>query len=486
MQKDDGTLTAVDLELIKRRRRLLIIPAIILVLALVGYSIYRQLTRIDSPVTYENDEDNFKYGSIGSDKEGIPYWIWKTMPEVCGKSDAITSLGVLQEPGKDTPIGFSKRRVGPLEQVGPNCGLCHTGSVRREASDAPMVYTTAPAQQLNLENYFRFLFSCGSDKNFTADDFIAAIEKHTHLSLADKLIYRIAVPRVKKALEDRRPLFDSIVAGRPPWGPGRVDTFNPYKVLVFHLDMSHDETIGTADFMSIWNQAPREGVWLHWDGNNDSVDERNLSAAIGAGATPDTLDFTNILRIKRWILTKPAPLYPFGIDYAKAAAGKPIYQRYCAACHDVGARNFGQVTPLSELKTDPRRNGAFDQAMADRMNTIGAGRPWHFHRFRPTNGYANHPLDGIWLRAPYLHNGSVPTLRDLLKAEAERPKTFYRGNDVYDAQNLGFVSNLAEAGGRNFYLFDTQAKGNSNSGHFYGIDLSDADKDALLEYLKTL
>jgi hypothetical protein len=486
MRDDDATLTSVDLELIKRRRRRWIIQAIILVLALVGYSLYRQVMRIDTPVTYGNDDDNFKYGSIGSDKEGIPYWIWKTMPEVCKQPDAITSLGVLQEPGKDTPIGFSKRRVGPVEQVGPNCGLCHTGSVRRDASDAPMIYTTAPAQQLNLEEYFKFLFSCGSKEEFTADNFLAAIEKHTHLSLADKLIYRIAVPRVKKALEERKPLFDSIVAGRPPWGPGRVDTFNPYKVLVFHLDMSHDETVGTADFMSIWNQAPREGVWLHWDGNNDSVDERNLSAAIGAGATPDTLDFSNILRIKRWILTKPAPAYPFGIDYAQAAAGKPIYERYCVDCHDVGARNFGQVTPLTELKTDAERNRAFDQAMADRMNTIGAGRPWHFHRFRPTNGYANHPLDGIWLRAPYLHNGSVPTLRDLLKAEAERPKTFYRGNDVYDTKNLGFVSDVAEAGGRNFYLFDTKAKGNSNSGHLYGIELSDADKDALLEYLKTL
>jgi hypothetical protein len=488
MRNDDGTLTVVDLELIKRRRRRLIIPTIIiLLLALVGYSLYRQVMRINVPVTYGSDEENFKYGSIGSDKDkGIPYWIWKTMPEVCKQPDAIASLGVLQEAGKDTPIGFSKRRVGPLEQVGPNCGLCHTGSVRRQASDPPMIYTTAPAQQLNLENYFQFLFSCASKEEFTADNFLSAIEKQTHLNLADKLIYRYAVKQVKKALVENKRKFDSIVANRPPWGPGRVDTFNPYKVLIFNLDMSHDSSIGTADFMSIWNQAPREGVWLHWDGNNDSVDERNLSAAIGAGATEDSLDFGNILRIKRWILTKPAPVYPFGIDYKKAADGKPIYERYCIDCHDVGARHFGKVTPLTELKTDPERRLAFDQAMADKMNTIGTGKPWQFHRFRPTDGYANHPLDGIWLRAPFLHNGSVPTLRDLLKAEADRPKTFYRGNDVYDTKDLGFVSDAAEAGGRTFYQFDTSARGNSNSGHLYGIDLSDADKDALLEYLKTL
>jgi RoxA-like, cytochrome c-like len=488
MQDDDGVLTAVDRELIKRRRRRWIVLLIIAVLALVAYSAYQQVMRLDVAVKYDNDEDHFKYGSIGSDKDGIPYWIWKTMPEVCPAllPGGYASLGVVQEPGKDTPIGFSKRRVGPVEQVGPNCGLCHTASVRRTAADAPMTYLTAPAHQLDLEGYFRFLFACGSDPNFTTANVTAAIEKHTHQSLVDKLVYRIAVPRVRKALSDRVPLFNSIVADRPAWGPGRVDTFNPYKVLIFHLDMSHDTSIGTADFMSIWNQAPREGVWLHWDGNNDSVDERNLSAAIGAGATPASLDIPNILRVKRWILTKPAPAYPFGIDYTQAALGKPVYERACAACHEIGNRYFGQVTPLDELRTDRERNAAFDEDMAKRMNTIGAGYPWHFHRFRSTNGYANHPLDGIWLRGPYLHNGSVPTLRDLLKPVAERPAIFYRGNDVYDARNLGFVSTEAQRGDRYFFKFDTHDRGNGNGGHLYGIDLSDRDKDALLEYLKTL
>ncbi len=82
------------------------------------------------------------------------------------------------------------------------------------------------------------------------------------------------------------------------------------------------------------------------------------------------------------------------------------------------------------------------------MNTIGEGKPWRFNHFRKTNGYANMPLDGLWLRAPYLHNGSVPTLRALLFPE-ERPAVFYRGYDVYDWTNVGFVSSgpEAEAGG---------------------------------------
>ena len=65
------------------------------------------------------------------------------------------------------------------------------------------------------------------------------------------------------------------------------------------------------------------------------------------------------------------------------------------------------------------------------MNTIGDGKPWAFSQFRKTQGYANMPLDGLWLRAPYLHNGSVPDLRALLFPE-ERPAAFYRAYDVYD------------------------------------------------------
>lgn len=485
-----GTLTAVDRELLRRRRRRWIIVPILAVVALVGFSAYRQVLKIDAPVDYANDEEHFKYGSIGSDAlgQGIPYWIWRAMPDVCPAHlpGGFNAIGVIQEPGKDTPIGFSKRRVGPLDQVGPNCGLCHTASVRASAGDAPTVYTAAAAQQLNLMSYFKFLFGCARDPNFTTKNVMAAIDRHVELSMFERLAYKLAIPQVRKALLDGAPKFDAISANRAAWGPGRVDTFNPYKVLLFNQDMSNDRSIGTADFMSIWNQGVREGIWLHWDGNNDSVDERNLSAAMGAGASAKSVDLERIKRIKNWILDRPPPRYPFPIDYGLAAAGKPVYQRYCADCHDVGARYFGKVTPLKELGTDPERNKAFDQAMADRMNTIGEGYPWKFKRFRPTDGYANHPLDGIWLRAPYLHNGSVPTLRDLLKPANMRPATFYRGNDIYDARDVGFVSNVETANGRTFFKFETSDRGNSNGGHLYGVELPENEKSALIEYMKTL
>ncbi len=82
-----------------------------------------------------------------------------------------------------------------------------------------------------------------------------------------------------------------------------------------------------------------------------------------------------------------------------------------------------------------------------------------FSHFRKTDGYANLPLDGIWLRAPYLHNGSVPTVRDLLEPAENRPKVFYRGYDVIDQRRLGFVADVAEEGGRQFFRYETQCIG---------------------------
>ena len=104
---------------------------------------------------------------------------------------------------------------------------------------------------------------------------------------------------------------------------------------------------------------------------------------------------------------------------------------------------------------------------------------------RKTNGYANQPLDGIWLRGPYLHNGSVPTLRDLLDAPEHRPATFYRGNDVFDQTKVGFVSNVPSANGLDFTLYDTTVPGNANGGHVYGTSLTDPEKQAVVEYMKT-
>ena len=103
----------------------------------------------------------------------------------------------------------------------------------------------------------------------------------------------------------------------------------------------------------------------------------------------------------------------------------------------------------------------------------------------PLDGYNPPFLDGIWLRAPYLHNGSVPTLRDLLRPAEQRPKEFWRGYDLYDPANVGFVVQGPEAQ-RIGTRHDTRDRAGSSEGHAFGTALSAGQKNALIEYLKTL
>ena len=142
------------------------------------------------------------------------------------------------------------------------------------------------------------------------------------------------------------------------------------------------------------------------------------------------------------------------------------------------ARSFGAV--VEELGTDRHRLDSWTTQARDGFNGLD-DYDWHYIHFRKTSGYVAQLLDGAWARAPYLHNGSVPTLADLLRLPKDRPTRFNVGYDVYDKQRVGFVSQGPE--GR---PFDTALPGNSNAGHLYGTSLPEDDKRALLEYLKTL
>ena len=465
--------------------RLGIVVAWFVVLGIVAALV---MTRSD-PETHADIEEHFKYGSIGAEgRSGVPASLWLALPEVFpdllpkGPGEGYERVGLLYEKGKTRPIGTSFREA-ETGMIGLNCAVCHVGTLRASKDARRQIILGMPANQFNLQAYLNFLRATGKDERFDADTLIPAIKKvDPDFSTVDELLYRhYVIPRTRAAL---RKLDDDFrwLDVRPLEGPGRVDTFNPYKVIV---GIPTGDTIGTSDLPSIWNQRPREGMQLHWDGNNDSVAERNISAAIGAGASADSLDTEALKRVRDWILDLEAPRYPRErIDRELAAQGAGIYAETCASCHSFKGSRVGQVTPIGEIGTDRHRLDSFTQELVDKQGE-GTGNLPKFSHFRKTNGYSNQPLDGVWLRAPYLHNGSVPTLADLLEPPDERPDVFYRGLDIYDWERVGFVTRGTTAK-RVGFRFDTSERGNGNGGHTYGTKLSARDKQALIEYMKTL
>jgi mono/diheme cytochrome c family protein len=360
----------------------------------------------------------------------------------------------------------------------------------------------SPAHTSDVQGMIRFLTKCADDPRFNASTLLTEISRETKLSFIDKLLYRFAIiPLTRSALQQQGKQFAWMNRPHwPEWGKGRDDPMNLTKY--FMTSMPVDNTTGQADFPSVWNLRVRkgDGLFLNWSGDTPAVRSVLIDSALGLGAAPDP---SNPIDRLNWSLTRrswfvkrmedldnflsaePPPAYPFPIDRALATRGKPIYDQHCAVCHEPGQKYTNKLIAPDEIKTDRERLDTWTQAAADeanrRVKEMGINRPNMVKQV----GYLSPPLDGLWMRAPYLHNGSVPTLRALLDPVEQRPSEFYRGYDVYDPQNVGFVSDTAAAKHAG-WLHRVSERGNGNQGHTYGTDLPPEEKNALVEYLKTL
>ncbi len=200
-------------------------------------------------------------------------------------------------------------------------------------------------------------------------------------------------------------------------------------------------------------------------------------------------------QILAWIETIEPPEYPFAIDATLAAKGRAVFEQNCAECHGTyGAEGTypGRAVAVEELGTDPVRWESLSPVYRRKY-----GRSWlagydpEHVKERP-EGYVAPPLDGIWATAPYLHNGSVPTLWHLMRP-SKRPVIWQRTEDGYDRQRVGLeISEYQElpqsaASPREIRrYFDSRQHGKSAAGHEFPAKLTEAEKQAVLEYLKTL
>jgi hypothetical protein len=500
------------------QRVILIILAVVIgvpgvaALTLGGILAWRYL-RPETTPEYSNIAEHFKYGSIGSEVTGLPYWVWKALPGLFlekFKGGDLSVFGLIYETDvngnkRDLPIGLSRRTIQGVERAWFNCAVCHTGTVRQSADAPRQIFLAMPSNNLDFHGLVSFIVGMADRPQLSADKLIPEMRKAgANIDWIDEQVWRyVAIPRLREALIETRASLGPLLAYQPAWGPGRVDTFNPYKAIQFHqqfADLTEAEKIGVSDFPAIFNQGPRgeQQMDLHWDGNNASLQERNLSAALGAGVTEQSVDHASIDRVADWLQNLHPPASPYRPDAKQVEAGRQIYMAQCASCHgSLGSDGYvfegvvlGKVEPNSGLGVDKSRLDSYTEKLRDYQLTLFKdvdGGKYRFRYFKKTDGYANLPLDGLWLRAPYLHNGSVPTLADLLSPADKRPKAFVRGLDVLDPNKGGFEAppctpeQKIQAG----FCFDTSVRGNWNGGHEYGVELPATDKAALLAYLLT-
>jgi len=484
------------------------------------YEFFREVP--EPPFQAENghsaEDVRFLYGSIGAERDaGIPYWIMYVLPRVFadklpGKggnppgAGGYAAFGLPWEQGHELPVGFTTKTIG-FKRVAQNCAICHTASFRTKPGENPTYVPTGPDHTFNLEALFRFLVDCAEDPRFNADTLMAEIQlsQPKNFTFIDSLIYRyILIPVTKQRLIERKSRFAWIYRHYPPqqwpdWGRGRDDAMNLTKYFLTTSPM--DDTLGPTDMPSVWNlkkYKSHEGTRMNLAGDSWNANSVIIDSALGLlGAAPPSnhLFLQQTGWLENYLGNYPAPKYPFPIDQAKAAAGKTVFDAQCAMCH--WSNRTGTVMKIEEVGTDRERILSWNKDAAIRANnavkSFGIERKGLVEE--TPYGYVVSFLDGIWLRAPYLHNGSVPSLRDLLNPAAQRPQLFYRGYDVYDPLDAGFVCQPAQAARlgvtwdevlRVATPYDVHMRSNGNGGHEFGVDLPQDQKDALIEYLKTL
>ena len=333
-------------------------------------------------------------------------------------------------------------------------------------------------------------------------------------TFAERLQADIAILKARLAhLKNGKLLVD----GTEP-GPGRIDAFGAARNLLFPQFAVKMQS--PVSFPFIWSvpdnigRKPADFEWIHYDGDTNSILERNIGQALGMGAVFDPKTYESTLRIGNLhqleLLTHKLqpPKWPAdvlgAIDEARAEKGEQIFQEKCAGCHQ------NRLFPQMQIGTDPTRANSFGQPVgkvpfpnavapildglkkrafaddgisaADQAAMDANPAVW-----RATAQYLARPLNGIWATGPYLHNGSVPTLYDLLHPD-QRPEKFAVGNREFDPVKVGYRSEPG-ATGPNIWIFETSQPGNSNIGHAgdaFGTTLPEDQKSALLEYLKKL
>ena len=448
------------------------------------------------------------------------------------------------------PIGFVVSRYrpqsgapSPVAFVGFSCALCHSTLIRAGGDQRGQILYGPGSSSLNLFAWLDAFQAAllarepppaGASLDpakpppyrLTAKTIADRYRAKTgeKLGLFERGMVALWLRQIRGRLDDGLARFDEPyghgLSRDPQYVPTGPTRTQPFRTLIRTvLNRPGNDMPVYTKIATVFSEDLRKRS--QFDGSIANLYARSSLAALAAGATVENMslpeiadnirkasDYTATLRPPRF-----ADLFPqqSPADAGRLARGREVYRQYCYGCH--GGRDAstgrwengpqtGEVAPLAQIKTDPERvTFRHYGEMGDRLFRVFPDKhPFHFPRDeispRPgeeenlaIRGYVNAPMDGMFLRAPYLHNASVLTLAELINLKKRRD-VFYRGHNSYDPIDAGYRSPDAPDAA-SYFKFDTAVRGNSNKGHDYPWAYDDArrnvdDLTALLEYLKTL
>ena len=438
------------------------------------------------------------------------------------------------QPRFERPIGMVGHSVsGPLpivriDAVTLGCATCHAGlTYGANGRVTDTAWVGLPNTSINLEGYTQAVYEALKLAVAAGDAFRGRVrEVFPEISTTERFTLRyFLMPKVAGRLREYASAGD-VPLPFSNGGPGRT---NGVASLKHMIGAPPGIVAGHADvgFTSIPDLSSRElrssllydGVYAplgarrfesRTRGRPDSAHVSALTEIVSfftvstMGVTPDVGEraIAAIAPSVRWIATRYAsPPFPGVIDTARARTGEVVFTNQCARCHGTYADGVprrlvaypNQLVPQAQMGTDSSRWAMIDTMITSRLATNAYGRHMTAEH---TGGYVAPILSGLWASAPYLHNGSVPTLWQLLTPD-ERPSQFMVGGHALDFDAMG-IAGLRDSAGVYRYspaytpwstpeLYDTRKPGLSNRGHERQVaDLTDREKRALIEYLKTL
>lgn len=407
---------------------------------------------------------------------GIPYDIYI-------RANGTDNSNILNRTGKNATISHDLNAItlnNGVDVVAPNCMQCHSTKINNELiiglGNQTLDFTINRANDVSaLSAGIRLLYGDESKEWDAYEPFKKSLEalgsktltKARGVNPADKTTVVLTAYRDKNTLE----LLDQA-----------------------QIEIS-DEVI-PSDVPAWWLLKKKNALFYHAIGRGDHG--RSMITMILATLTDiekaKEVD-SKMNDILAYINSIEPPEFPFEINETKANEGQTVFNENCAGCHGFYGNNESypnKLIALNTIGTDPYLSDFYSEPSTESdffknwFNTGWFSSGSNGLEVIADGGYIAPPLDGVWATAPYFHNGSVPTIEDVLDS-SERPALWRRSfeSDDYNSEKIGWNYTI-ESSQTDQNTYNTKLKGYGNAGHTFGDNLNDADREALLEYLKTL